>query len=122
MNLSWIPYTNRPISQTRSKAWDFMGQLLVASNSGSSDANVPANLFDEEHLYSKYCFNEQLNAEEFLSSINMSLPSTSTRNWLFHATLKHESKFQKTLSPKITSWLQNRKALHPSLSLTGILL
>ena len=126
-NLQWMPYQDKAGS-SRSKGWEFMGQLFFApenrnestqlhshiKSASAEDQLKPSGLkvYDEDNLYCKLCFDEQMTKESgLLSAVYKTSTNTSTGNWLSHATLKHGSKFEKNLSPKITKWFDSATTL-----------
>ena len=102
MNLQWVPYNGKGIRSARSKAWEFMGQLIVCTNDNSGQQTS----LDDSLVYCKYCFNEQLNEAEggSLSKIYRTSSVTASGNWLSHAAAKHSKTFQKDVPAKLTAW------------------
>jgi hypothetical protein len=129
MNLSWIPYTETFSESkknqsriTRSKGWDFMGNLIITNNSKrilkEGHENEKSLIFDAEHLFCKFCFADEMEKSDgLLSKVYKSSTTTSTGNWIAHATAKHSGTFQNEQmgsqstanQAKIIGWLQKVK-------------
>lgn len=104
LNLKWIPHSgNGRQRSARSKAWDFMGDLVVCAPDGTTKQVA----LDDSYVYCKLCFTEQLNEREgSVAKIYKTSAVTATGNWLAHASTKHSKTFQKELPPKVTAWFQ----------------
>ena len=101
--MEWIPVEGHSSRQT-SKAWDFMGYLLVSSQEASGSENKTKVKVNDQ-LFCKYCFDEQLNIENGrLSKVYSASLTTGSGNHLAHASAKHSKCFVKPQDSKITSW------------------
>lgn len=62
LNLKLIPHSgNGRQRSARSKAWDFMRDLVVCAPDGTTTKQVA---LDDSYVYCKLCFTEQLNERE----------------------------------------------------------
>jgi hypothetical protein len=103
-DLQWIPNALGSKSKQSSKAWEFMGNIVVK---GSGDAI-------DQMLYCKFCFDEQLANKGMLIKVYSTGPTTASGNHLAHASSKHDITFQKSQDAKITDWLSKTNLSSPA--------
>ena len=136
MGMHWIPYAKSHTKTSgRSKVHEFMGLLVTAAPgttdtdsttltltaSTSSGANVRSHSvtvgkgfksktanreINPNHLYSKICFEEQVQLEHgMLANVYCTLKTMSTGNHIVHAVAKHGKEFNKDTGHKmIAAW------------------
>ena len=90
-----------------------MGQLIyaTASTAGANtssdkqatvlatEQSCEATIYDKEHLYCRFCFEDELVKENgLLHKVYKTSPNTSTGNWLNHSSINHYDKFKKCVT------------------------